>query len=181
MFYLDPPFCQEGRMSKYSIFGEYLKKRPENQIELSFHRIEEILGFQLPPTAYKQRAWWSNNTRNSVMTKVWRRAGFKTEAVDMAKKRLVFRRVPPPPPPQTPAEQQEVPFLERLRRKSAAAGMADSARLYSAEKETSGTPPRCRHPLYGALKGYIRIMPGVDLTEPADAEWGERAWGDDTK
>jgi len=39
----------------------------------------------------------------------------------------------------------------------------------------------CRHPLYGALKGYITFVPGVDLTEPADPEWGERAWGDDTK
>jgi hypothetical protein len=39
----------------------------------------------------------------------------------------------------------------------------------------------CRHPLYGALKGYITFLPGVDLTEPADPEWGERAWGDDPK
>ena len=39
----------------------------------------------------------------------------------------------------------------------------------------------CRHPLYGAMKGYITFVPGVDLTEPADPEWGELAWGDDTK
>lgn len=168
-------------MSKYSIFGEYLGKRPEKQIELSFEQIEEILGFRLPPTAYKQRAWWSNNTRNSVMTKVWRKAGFRSEDVDMAKKRLVFRRVPPPPP-QTPAEPQGVSILDRLRRKSAPTGMADSARPYlGSAKKAADTPPRCRHPLYGALKGYIRIMPGVDLTEPADPEWGERVWGDDTK
>ncbi len=168
-------------MSKYSIFGEYLAKRREKQIELSFEQIEGILGFRLPPTAYKQRAWWSNNIRNSVMTKVWRKAGFRSQDVDMAKKRLVFRRVPPLPP-QTPAEPQGVSVFDRLRRKSAPTGMADSARPYlGSEKKAADTPSRCRHPLYGALKGYIRIMPGVDLTEPADPEWGERVWGDNTK
>ena len=30
-----------------------------------------------------------------------------------------------------------------------------------------------RHPLFGALKGLVRIPPGVDLTEPADPEWGK--------
>ena len=39
----------------------------------------------------------------------------------------------------------------------------------------------CRHPAFGALKGLIHIAPGVDLTAPADPEWGERAWGEDEK
>ncbi|HKS17681.1 MAG TPA: hypothetical protein VJS63_00550 [Bradyrhizobium sp.] len=30
-----------------------------------------------------------------------------------------------------------------------------------------------RHPLFGALKGLVRIPPGIDLTEPADPEWGK--------
>lgn len=30
-----------------------------------------------------------------------------------------------------------------------------------------------RHPLFGALKGLLRIPPGVDLTEPADRDWGK--------
>ncbi|WP_204301453.1 hypothetical protein, partial [Stenotrophomonas maltophilia] len=28
------------------------------------------------------------------------------------------------------------------------------------------------HPAYGALKGMVRIMPGTDLTAPADPGWG---------
>jgi hypothetical protein len=32
------------------------------------------------------------------------------------------------------------------------------------------------HPLIGWLKGTVHIAPGVDLTEPADPEWGERVW-----
>lgn len=34
------------------------------------------------------------------------------------------------------------------------------------------------HPLIGWMKGTVTIPEGVDLTEPADPEWGERAWGD---
>ncbi len=30
------------------------------------------------------------------------------------------------------------------------------------------------HPAYGAMKGLIRIMPGVDLTQAADPEWADR-------
>lgn len=37
----------------------------------------------------------------------------------------------------------------------------------SARKRRSG-----RHPLFGALKGLVRVPPGVDLTEPADPDWG---------
>jgi len=29
------------------------------------------------------------------------------------------------------------------------------------------------HPAYGAMKGLVRILPGTDLTQPADKEWAE--------
>jgi hypothetical protein len=29
-----------------------------------------------------------------------------------------------------------------------------------------------RHPMFGALKGLVRIAPGTDLTDPADPDWG---------
>jgi hypothetical protein len=32
--------------------------------------------------------------------------------------------------------------------------------------------PRPRHPVSGALKGFVRVMPGTDLTKPADPAWG---------
>jgi hypothetical protein len=31
-----------------------------------------------------------------------------------------------------------------------------------------------RHPLFGWLKGTVRVAPGVDLTAPADPEWADR-------
>ena len=33
--------------------------------------------------------------------------------------------------------------------------------------------PSERHPLFGALKDVTFIRPGVDLTEPADPDWGK--------
>jgi hypothetical protein len=30
-----------------------------------------------------------------------------------------------------------------------------------------------RHPMFGALKGLVRITPGTDLTEPACPGWSE--------
>lgn len=41
------------------------------------------------------------------------------------------------------------------------------------------SPPQQReqksgvYPFYGALKGFIRIPPDLDLTEPADSDWGK--------
>lgn len=39
-------------------------------------------------------------------------------------------------------------------------------------------PPRPQrksghHPLFGALKGLVHVPAGVDLTEPADPDWGK--------
>jgi hypothetical protein len=30
------------------------------------------------------------------------------------------------------------------------------------------------HPLYGMMQGLIRVMPGTDLTQPADPNWADR-------
>ena len=34
-------------------------------------------------------------------------------------------------------------------------------------------PPQQRHPLFGSMKGTSIVMPGVDLTQPADPDWGK--------
>lgn len=80
-------------MSKYARLGEFLKKQEVERVPLSFADIEEITDAKLPASAHKHRPWWSNNSTNSVMTRVWLEAGFESEQVDMAGQTLVFKRV----------------------------------------------------------------------------------------
>jgi len=44
--------------------------------------------------------------------------------------------------------------------------------VYPDAMSAKAATPTPRHPLYGALKGFVRVMPGTDLTEPADPDWG---------
>ncbi len=128
-------------MGKYEPLAEFLKKQAGSEVRMSFAQIERVVGFKLPPVAQRHRAWWSNSPSNNVMTKAWLQAGFRSEEVDMAAGRLVFRR----------------------------------DKKISASSESRGA--QGPHPLIGWMKGTVHIPDGVDLTQPADPEWGERAWG----
>lgn len=127
-------------MSKYTALGDYLKHQRRDVVPMKFADIEKITGAKLPASA-RYRAWWSNNDFNSVLTKVWLDAGFKSEQVDMKARTLVFRRVPKP-------------------KAVAGGGRAEGEQPF--------------HPAYGFMKGLVRIMPGTDLTRPADPEWADR-------
>jgi hypothetical protein len=43
----------------------------------------------------------------------------------------------------------------------------------SPELAPAATKKGERHPIFGALKDITRLVPGVDLTEPADPEWAD--------
>jgi hypothetical protein len=134
-------------MGKYEPLSQFLRNQSHDEIRMSFEQIERVIGGNLPRSAKEHRAWWSNNPSNSVMTKAWLDAGFRSEQVDMEGRKLVFRRA----------------------RASSAAGNRTA---------NDDDPSRRRHPLIGALKGTVWIAPGTDLTQPADPEWGEVAYGD---
>lgn len=132
-------------MGKYENLGIFLGKQRAYEVPLTFREIEKITGAKLPPKAQHHRAWWSNNPSNNVMTKVWLEAGFESAQVDIAGRKLVFRRV---------VEASEV-----------AGGFAEAAKPYATSDG--------RHPARGALKDVTFVPPGVDLTEPADPEWAD--------
>jgi hypothetical protein len=131
-------------MSKYSPLGDFLRRQRSQQVPLTFAEIERIVGVKLPPKAQHYPAWWSNSPTNNVMTKIWLDAGFKTEQVDVAARRLVFRRVRETAPAEA---RQDVPKLRE--------------------------PVTGAHPLRGLLKDVTRIPRGVDLTEPGDPSWAD--------
>jgi hypothetical protein len=94
------------------------------------------------------------------MTKIWLDAGFRSERVDMAGRKLVFKRVSPPPRSEAVRAVGE--------KAPPSAGMAEPQHDF---RRPSRSEPR-RHPIFGALKGTLTVAPGTDLTQPADPEWG---------
>jgi hypothetical protein len=57
---------------------------------LSFQRIEGIIGDGLPPQAYKSAEWWNNPS--SARIQAWKNVGWKVEHVDAEKRIVTFRR-----------------------------------------------------------------------------------------
>lgn len=128
--------------SKYDPLEDYLKQAEAESLPMGFSEIESVLGFELPPSSRTQRAWWSNNPSNNVMTKAWIGAGYETIQVDMEAETLIFKRSKAGKPP----------------------------------VRMTQTPPRAgprRHPLFGAMKGLLTVPADLDLTQPADADWGQ--------
>jgi hypothetical protein len=146
-------------MSKYQPLGDHLRQQNKDLVPMRFEEIERIIGAPLPKTSQVYRAWWSNNPSNNVMTRVWLDAGYETEQVDMPGQRLVFRRVRGPRARETVAGTHE------------AESPTVATRVPPAPTDSG---PARRHPLFGALRGLMRIMPGTDLTKPADPTWGEK-------
>jgi hypothetical protein len=72
--------------------------------------------------------------------------------VDVVRRRLVFRRVYPLPGEPTSRIQEP-----------------------TATWEVRPMPKTGKPPLFGWMKGQVRIAPGADLAAPADPDWAARA------
>lgn len=155
-------------MSKYSPLEKFLKANAnKDTIPMSFMEIEQVLGFKLPESSRKYRAWWSNNSSNNVMTESWLNAGFETQNVDMQSRKLSFRRF------KSNSIQKKSPFSIILNLKPNDSNQKVEKPLLN-ETTEPGTPQK--HPIFGALKDYFIIPPDLDLTEPL---WEEGASYDD--
>ena len=135
--------------SKYDPLRDHLLSREMIEVPMSFSDIEAVIGTPLPAKAARHPAWWSNNTSNNTMTKIWLDAGFRTERVDIGARRLVFRKIPKPStrPGRSPQEITSAPAPKR----KGAGGLLERARA--------------------ALSATVYIHNGVDLTDPAGVSW----------
>ena len=79
--------------SRYAPLADYLRKSGRAEIPMTFDDIEEVIGSRLPPRASAHRAWFSNNPTSNPMTRAWLAAGYRSADVDMAKRKLVFRKI----------------------------------------------------------------------------------------
>jgi hypothetical protein len=128
-------------MSVYAPLGEFLRKKGTSRVPMTFREVEAVIGRKLPPSAYRHRPWWANEERGHSHAKAWLGSGYLTEDVDMAGKKLVFRR------------------------NVSARGVAEETNVFEGNKQAgSKFGP---HPMIGALKGTFTIEPGWDLTKPA--------------
>ncbi|HEX3485827.1 MAG TPA: hypothetical protein VHT51_12250 [Micropepsaceae bacterium] len=148
-------------MSKYFLLGKFLREQQFSEVPMTFAEIERVTGVKLPPKAQLHRAWWSNSPSNNVMTKVWLDAGFRSEQVDMTGRKLVFKRVRAPNSGSEGTASGSPPG-------SPVGGLGESQRGFQHEAEPKLSE---RHPMIGALKGWLVVEPNYDLTQPAMPEW----------
>jgi hypothetical protein len=80
-------------MSKYEALPRFLATARGATQRMSFAEIERILRFKLPKSAYEYEAWWSNNPTGHSHSRTWIDAGWRTEAVDLAARKVTFQRM----------------------------------------------------------------------------------------
>ena len=76
---------------KYRSLSDFLHGSGEVRIALSFDRIEEILDFDLPPSARTHRAFWANTTSHSIALS-WLGVGYEVVEVEMIKEIVIFEQ-----------------------------------------------------------------------------------------
>ena len=80
-------------MGKYQPLEQFLRRHRPRRWRASFREIETLLGFKLPKSALTYPAWWSNDDTGHSHARAWLDAGWRTEEVDIADRKLTFARV----------------------------------------------------------------------------------------
>jgi hypothetical protein len=91
--------------SKYGGLGNHLKFRGAftKLVRLSFARIDGLIGSNLPMSAYRDEAWWSNSP-STAHAKAWLDAGWEVQEVNLKEGCVVFKKV------------RDVPFKRKSRK-----------------------------------------------------------------
>jgi len=80
--------------SKYDGLTNHLKFRGAftRLVRLSFARIDGLIGSNLPMSAYREEAWWSNSP-SSARARAWLDAGWEVQEVNLKEGFVVFKKV----------------------------------------------------------------------------------------
>lgn len=133
---------------KYKKLKAFLASIGAERVALTFQAVERVAEVTLPASAFRRAQWWQNDAVHHVQAQAWMGAGYRTEAVNLAKQSVEFVRV-----------------------RSAGPGVREMAEEYQHEPPM----PVKMHPAYGAMKGTFTIR-DWDVTKPAMdedelAEW----------
>ncbi len=79
---------------KYDGLESHLKFRAAftSIVKLSFARIDGLIGSSLPTNAFRDMAWWSNNS-TSTHAKAWLKSGWDVQEVNLKEGYVVFKKV----------------------------------------------------------------------------------------
>ncbi len=75
---------------KYDNLSNYLNAEGKDSVSISFAKLESILGFTLPKSAYTHRPWWGNGGHSHAAA--WLDAGFLVDNVSLTNQVVVFRK-----------------------------------------------------------------------------------------
>lgn len=77
-------------MGKYDRLEEFLKLTGRPSVELTFEKIEELIGDSLPHSAGRHAAWWANEADGKhVQARSWIRAGYSAHP-DLTSRTVTF-------------------------------------------------------------------------------------------
>lgn len=81
--------------SRYAPLAIWLQEQSSEKdvIASSFTAIEEIIGGELPVSAYKNRSWWANDSMGHVQSKQWLDVGWRVAGVNMSERLVRFSRI----------------------------------------------------------------------------------------
>jgi len=85
----------QSRESRYVPLADWLQSQPGNvdQLKLSFAQIEQIIGGDLPNSAYNHRAWWANDSVAHYHSRLWLEVGWRRSYLNMSGKHATFVRI----------------------------------------------------------------------------------------
>ena len=81
-------------MSKYRNLTYHLSSLGQHRWRATFQEISDILGFELPQSAYEYPAWWANQAGGHAQSSAWQDAGWRTENLDLEAQCVTFIRYP---------------------------------------------------------------------------------------
>jgi hypothetical protein len=112
------PQLAESSAGKYDRLATYLQELSEHlgETDLSFARIESIIGGELPRSAYEHRSWWANDESGHSPSRHWLDVGWRVSSVNIAEKTATFSRM-------KAREDRYRQFFARLLQAAAARGL----------------------------------------------------------
>lgn len=80
-------------VAKYDRLAELLRRQHSSDLRMTFEQLAAVVPGGLPPSAYRYRAWWANETDGRhVHARAWISAGWLVADVDLAGRVVTFGR-----------------------------------------------------------------------------------------